>query len=186
MAAHSGVRPLGQLSNSSQTNPKPPAIVIFSQPDPKAAKDEPFVDIAPYVARNLTESGKYSPIVYKSNIQVVRDALATGALTPMDTSEPVQKEGAGHITRALGATQMLIISGRLTKEGVAGKVEMDQLVGQQNWTLMFSEFWLLTGGRAASRACSKARWHTRETSRSDWSAAQSGSGQRAYRVQPQE
>lgn len=118
---------------------KPPTIVIFSQPDPKAEKDEPFVDLAPYVSRNLSESGKYTPIVYKSNLQQVRDALAAGTLSAMDTMEPIRKEGAGHIARALGATELLLISGRMTKDGVAGTVEMDRLIGQQNWTLIFSE-----------------------------------------------
>ncbi len=118
---------------------KPPTIVIFSQPDQKAAKDEPFVDLSPYVSRNLAESGKYTPIVYKSSLQPVRDALASGELSAMDTMEPIRKEAAGHIARALGATELLLITGRMTKDGVAGTVEMDRLVGQQNWTLMFSE-----------------------------------------------
>ncbi len=117
----------------------PTPIAIFSQADPKAGQGEAFVDLSPYVARELRENGRFDPIIYRSNLTAIRDAVNARTLTPSDVTEPIRKEAAQRIARVLGTTHLLIITGRLTKDGVAGSAEMDQLVGQQNWTMLFSE-----------------------------------------------
>src|SRR5258708_26482192 len=117
----------------------PPALLIISQPQADASKSEPFVDMSPYVARELKESGKYTPIIFKPTLASLHTPEANKALTPMDLVEPTERESARKIARFLNANFILYAGGRFTKNGVAGTADMEKLVGQQAWGAVFSE-----------------------------------------------
>src|SRR5258708_1238301 len=66
----------------------PPGLLIISQPPADASKSEPFVDMSPYVARELKESGKYTPIIFKPTLSFLHTAEANKVLSPTDLVEP--------------------------------------------------------------------------------------------------
>jgi tetratricopeptide (TPR) repeat protein len=122
--------------NSGQSAP---ALLIVSQPAADIPKSEPFVDFSFHIDRELKESGKYTSIIFKTNLPALHTTEAGKALTPMDLVEPTSKESARKIARFLGANFILHVTGRFTKNGVAGYAEMEKLVGQNSWGVVFAE-----------------------------------------------
>src|SRR5262249_20279224 len=91
------------------------------------------------ISRDLKETGKYLPIVFKPTLEALHTPEAGRFLTPMDLVEPTSRESARKIARFLKADFLLFVSARMTKNGVAGNAEMEKLVGPSSWGGVFAE-----------------------------------------------
>jgi tetratricopeptide (TPR) repeat protein len=118
--------------------PSAPIVLIVSQrsaPEPHPA----LIDLAPYVARNLEASDRYTPLIYKGDLPAVRDALRTGALLSSDVIEPLSAAASRKIASALGAGYLLRVSGRRDKAGVSASAVMERRSGLDTWTMVFQQ-----------------------------------------------
>ncbi len=126
---------------------QPPTVLIVSQPA-EGVEQKDFVDIGPYVARELQTSGRYTPLVFKPSLQQIRDALAAKTLAESDISLPIGKDASRKIARAVAATYVLRVSAELTRNGVGGTAEMERLVGQADAAPIFLQQFSPVHGRS--------------------------------------
>jgi len=114
---------------------EPPTLLIVSQPSSAGQGD--FVDFGPYLARELAESTRFRPLVYRPSLPAVRKAVEEKRLAPGDAADQLNPEAIRRVATALGAVATLRVSGRRTKDGVAADAEMEALSGQATWTTVF-------------------------------------------------
>ncbi|MGC8667023.1 MAG: tetratricopeptide repeat protein [Chthonomonadales bacterium] len=116
--------------------PAPLTVLIFSYPA-KGIPAREFVDFAPFVARSLQDDASYAPKIFRPKDPQVQAALSRGELTPADLAEPFAPSIRRKIGRAVGADFVLTLSGSYTKAGVAAEAQMERLVGQREWSVVF-------------------------------------------------
>ncbi len=111
-------------------------ILLVNRP---AGPKESAIDLTDYVARDLSQVPGFTPIIFKPNLQTVKDAVAANQLAQEDAREPLTPESARKVARALGFRQILRLSARSTPNGVAAEAEMERLSGQQAWGVVFTQ-----------------------------------------------
>lgn len=114
---------------------QPPIVLIFSSPE-KGVPAREFVDFAPFVARALQDDASYTPRIFRAKDPEVQAAVSRGQVSPADLVDPAGSQRR-KIARALGADYVLHLSGSYTKAGVAAEAQLEKLVGQREWTVVF-------------------------------------------------
>jgi tetratricopeptide (TPR) repeat protein len=113
-----------------------PTLVIVSLPTGKVPIGE-FVDLAPYIDRDLAATGRFHVVVYKPGLPAIRAAMDAKTLTARDLVPPMSVQSARKIARALNADVLLRVSGRYTKEGISASAEAESYAGQDRWDTVF-------------------------------------------------
>ncbi len=126
----------GVLTGAAGEGSQPPTVLIFSSPA-KGTPAKEFVDFAPFVARALQEDGSFAPRIFLAKDADIQAALSRGEITGADLADPVNPQARRKIGRAIGADYILNLSGSYTKSGVAADAQMERLVGQREWTVVF-------------------------------------------------
>jgi len=112
-------------------------LLIVSQADPNAGKNEPFIDFADYLRRAVEESGRFKPLVFEPSLPAIRAALDARQLAASEITKPLSREAIRKVADIVGANHTLRVSGRSTKDGIAVEAEMEAQVARNLWTTAF-------------------------------------------------
>lgn len=113
-------------------------LLIVSQAEPGADKNN-FVDFSPVLARDLLETGKFDPVVFKPSLKPIQDALASKTLSQADVAAPMSADSIHRVARVLGIDMVLRITGRRSKDGIGGAAELQRPVDQTHWVTVFAQ-----------------------------------------------
>lgn len=109
-----------------------PKLLIISQTQTGKPADS-FVDLAPYLSRELTDTGKFEVVTFKPSLTQFQDALAAGKLSQADVSPPIKTKTAHKLAEIAGAEHLLLVSCYRGKEGLGGDVALERHSGGDVW-----------------------------------------------------
>jgi hypothetical protein len=110
-------------------------LLIVSQPEDNAG-GKSFVDISPYVARNLQEAPGIHTVTYAPGAPEVQAAITAGKLTAADVAGQLTPIKAHKICDAIGASRLLRMSAGRTKAGIAAHATLE-VSGEDGWKQAF-------------------------------------------------
>jgi len=115
-----------------------PRLLLVSQPRTLKA-DSDFVDIGFFLARSLTEAGRYDVIIYKPDEPRIAAAVRAGHLKPGETPAYLSSADAERIAVAIGAVYIVTVSAVKTREGVGAEAGMLVEMGGRRWSSVFAD-----------------------------------------------